>query len=310
MLLHVLSRMRTIGAIRHVQVAVRVFRGLWDTTVRSEINALIKHWGSAGLIERSTNSSGIHSVHAVVILVCVESARLVLTLDEHLGCLHQARPKTWVIGAGTANTTHGSMLVVLLLVLLQKHHELLELGHWVRIGCSVLRLPKLSIVGLIYFQNNCLSYWKSKDINESWNSQTRMKGYTNWCIWIIWEQFEPLTLKWIKRINIRLLTSSAHHVAPVIVEIIGVEVAHRLRHIDLLISLVVPRNLRLRIKDTVPLHDIAVTIASVIGPSARCESTSTHHVGVVVLPILTGMLRMRVRVHVLHLRWLLLGVRG
>lgn len=61
--------------------------------MRTEVHALVQHRRCVCLVEWATHASGIHAVHAAVVFVCVESACLVLALDEHLGCLHQAWTK-------------------------------------------------------------------------------------------------------------------------------------------------------------------------------------------------------------------------
>lgn len=131
MLLHVLTRMGTVGSFGHVQEAAGVFRGLRDAAVSTEIHALIQHGCRTGLVKRATEASGIHAVHATVVFVSVESASLILALDEHLGSLHQTWTETRIVGSRASNASYTAKLVVLLLVLLEKHHELLELGHWI-----------------------------------------------------------------------------------------------------------------------------------------------------------------------------------
>ena len=104
----------------------------------------------------------------------------------------------------------------------------------------------------------------------------------------------PLTLKRRKSINIRLLTSS-HHIAAIVIVIVLIEVTQR--HIHLLAVSLVKPVLRLRIKHTAS-HNIVV-VATIISTSARGQSSTTHHASVVVT-ILARMLWLCVWVHVLE----------
>ena len=51
-----------------------------------------------------------------------------MALREHLGCLHESGPELRHV---VLILRHGTLTASHILILLQQHHELLELGQWV-----------------------------------------------------------------------------------------------------------------------------------------------------------------------------------
>ena len=121
-LLHVGRRVRIV-AVGHIHEACagHALVRLRRQTMGPEIQALVH---DRRLVELP-GPSGVHSVH--VLLAVVESTGLVLALRQHLGRLHESGAEACIILSGRLSRWCG-----VLLVLLQEHHQLLQLGH--RVG--------------------------------------------------------------------------------------------------------------------------------------------------------------------------------